>query len=130
MTTRLLQASVLALLMAALAASPAGATAVYTYKKGEYALIADGESPDGQYSIAAHGDGAEGDENFHLYLMTDHGRKRIGPLEEVEHILDTHPKSFEARWAWVELKIDRTGIHSHERLMERSQRLQGSDDSC
>lgn len=99
MTARLLHASVLALFMVALAASPASATAIYTYKKDEYALIADGESPDGQYSIAAHGDGAEGDENFHLYLMTDHGGKMIGPLEEVEHILDTHPKSFEALWS-------------------------------
>jgi len=59
--------------------SSADATSNYTYKPGEYVTIVDGRSPDGQYLIAAHGEGAHGYEHFHLYLMNAKTGKPIGP---------------------------------------------------
>jgi hypothetical protein len=38
------------------------ATSTYEYKPGEYVVIKDGKSPNGEYSIAAHGEGEYGDE--------------------------------------------------------------------
>lgn len=80
-------------------AGSAGATAVYRYKKGEFPIVSDGRSPDGQYSIASHGEGEFGDENFHLYLFAEPEHKRIGPLEEVDRILDTAPDAYSAIWS-------------------------------
>ena len=75
------------------------ATSTYEYKPGEYVVITDGKSPNGEYSIAAHGEGEYGDENFHLYLMDAKSGKRIGPLEEVKDTLDTGADAFTAKWS-------------------------------
>ncbi len=75
------------------------ATATYKYKKGEYVTVEKGMSPDRHNSVAAHGDGDYGGDNFHLYLMKEPGHSRIGPLEEVNEILDTAPDAYHAAWA-------------------------------
>ena len=75
------------------------ATSTYEYKPGEYVVITDGKSPNGEHSIAAHGEGEYGDENFHLYLMDAKSGKRIGPLEEVKDTLDTGADAFTAKWS-------------------------------
>lgn len=77
----------------------ARATSTYTYQPGEYVVIVDGKSPDGRYAIAAHGEGEDGDENFHLYLMDAETDKKIGPLEEIKDVLDTGADAYYARWS-------------------------------
>ena len=77
----------------------AGATSNYEYKPDEYMVISDGRSPDGKYSIAAHGEGELGDENFYLYLMNAETGKKIGTLEEVTDTLDTGADAFYAKWS-------------------------------
>ena len=71
---------VLAALLA-FAGAPARATLEHTYAKGEYAVIRDGLSPDGRKSLAAHGDGEAGDDNFHVWLMAEPAHRRIEALE-------------------------------------------------
>ena len=66
---------------------PAGATSNYDYKPDEYMVITDGRSPNGQYSIAAHGEGEDGYDHFHLYLMDAATGKKIGPLEEIRDFM-------------------------------------------
>jgi hypothetical protein len=78
---------------------PAGATSNYEYKPDEYVVISDGRSPDGKYSISAHGEGDLGDENFHLYLMNAESGQKIGMLEEVKDTLDTGADAFYAKWS-------------------------------
>jgi len=79
--------------------SSADATSNYTYKRGEYVTIVDGRSPDGQYSIAAHGEGAYGYERFHIYLMNAKTEKPIGPLQQIKETLDTGANAFYAHWS-------------------------------
>ena len=75
------------------------ATSNYAYKPDEYVVIPDGLSPDGQYSIATHGEGALGYANFHVYLMDAKKGKKIGPLEEIKGTLDTGAGAFHAKWS-------------------------------
>jgi hypothetical protein len=86
-------------LASALATFTARATDSYTYKPNEYALIARGQAPDGKYSITTHGEGDGGYDHFHVYLMAEPGRHRIGPLEEIRDILDTAPLAYTALWS-------------------------------
>ena len=69
------------------------------YKPGEYVTITNGKSPDGNYAIAAHGEGDLGDDNFHLYLMDGKTGHKIGPLEEIKDPLDTGAEAFTAKWS-------------------------------
>ena len=78
--------------------SVALATSNYEYKADEFVTIANGLSPNGQYAIAAHGQGDLGYDNFHIYLMRGNG-KRIGPLEEIKQTLDTGANAFCAKWS-------------------------------
>jgi hypothetical protein len=71
----------------------------HTYGPNEYALVAQGKAPNGKYSIASHGDGIGGFDHFHIYLMAEPGLKKIGPLEEINYILDTGPKAYTALWS-------------------------------
>jgi hypothetical protein len=77
---------------------PARATDNYEYRDGEYAIVSDGRSPDGRWSIAAHGDGPYGYEHFGLYLMREPAHEKRAALLEGEH-LDTGPLSTIAIWA-------------------------------
>jgi hypothetical protein len=72
---------------------PLRATSNHTYKPGEYVVIADGRSPEGHDSIAAHGDGDLGYDNF-----AGSGPK-IGAQEEIEDALDTSADAFHAQWS-------------------------------
>ena len=56
-------------------------------------------APDKQHSIAAHGDGELGYDNFHIYLMAEPDHWKIGPLEEIKDILDTGPEAYTAQWS-------------------------------
>lgn len=58
----------------------AQATSNYVYKRNEYVTITRGQSPDGVYSIAAHGEGDIGSDNFNLHLMDGKTGKKIVPL--------------------------------------------------
>ena len=75
------------------------ATSNYAYKQDEYVTISSGVSPDKQFSIKAHGQGEDGYDNFHLYLVDETTGKRIGPLSEIVDTLDTGADAFAAKWA-------------------------------
>jgi hypothetical protein len=81
------------------ATAVAHATSNHSYKPGEFGVIVDGLSPDGHYSIAAHGEGDFGYSNFHLYLMDARTGGKIGPLEEIKDTLDTGASAFYAHWS-------------------------------
>ena len=71
------------LILAGMSFAPeARATANYEYKPNEYVQINGGLSPDGQYSIRAHGEGELGTDNFHLYLFDAKAGRKIGPIED------------------------------------------------
>ena len=92
--------AVLALLLA-FAASPALATAEHKYGKGEYAIILGGKAPNGKLSVAAHGEGDAGSENFRLSLMAEPGHRKLMTLDNVtdDNILDSAPDAFHAAWS-------------------------------
>lgn len=85
--------------LSAFVAAPAAATSSYTYGEQEYVTIAEGESPDGRYAIAAHGVGEDASLAFSLYLTTNHGRKVIGPLEEIDDTFETAANAYTASWS-------------------------------
>lgn len=74
------------------------ATDNYAYQRGEYAVISDGRSPDGHWSITAHGNGPYGYDAFNLYLMREHAHEKPAPLRTGDH-LDTGPLSIVGLWA-------------------------------
>lgn len=88
---------VIALSVAAL--GPVFATSNREYGPNEYMVINGGLSPDRKYSIAAHGEGELGYDNFHIYLMDAVSGKKIGPLEEIKDTLDTGANAFYAKWS-------------------------------
>ena len=81
------------------AVAPAAATSNYRYGPDEYVAVEGGVSPDGRYSIAAHGNGEDGSEDFHLYLMAEPGHAKIADFEELMPWLDTAPNGFDATWS-------------------------------
>jgi len=92
--------AVLALLLA-FAVSPAFATAEHKYAKNEYAIILGGKAPNGKLSVAAHGEGDAGSENFRLSLMAEPGHRKLMTLDSVndDNILDSAPDAFHAAWS-------------------------------
>jgi len=92
--------AVLALLLA-FAVSPAFATAEHKYAKNEYAIILGGKAPNGKLSVAAHGEGDAGSENFRISLMAEPGHRKLMTLDSVndDNILDSAPDAFHAAWS-------------------------------
>jgi hypothetical protein len=86
------------LLLPLLWARPVAATDNYSYRANEYAIVSGGRSPDGRWSIAAHGGGLYGDDDFDLYLMREPAHEKLVPLRTRDH-LDTGPLSIVALWA-------------------------------
>jgi len=85
-------------LLLLLCAQPLVATDNHSYKVHEYATVSGGRSPDGRWSIASHGDGEMGYENFDLYLMREPAHEKPAPLR-TGGSLDTAPLSIIAVWA-------------------------------
>jgi hypothetical protein len=76
------------------------ATSSYSYKPDEYVVVPHGLSPDGRFSIAAHGGADEtGTSKFHIYFMDAREQKKIGVLEEVSVWLDTGADAYPASWS-------------------------------
>jgi hypothetical protein len=92
--------AILAVLLA-LAVTPARATDSHDYAKGEYAIIRDGLAPDKLKSLASHGDGEGGSENFHVWLMAEPAHRRIVALADIgsSNNLDTGPGAYYAFWS-------------------------------
>lgn len=93
-----LKTGILLFLFGLLLARSAVATDNYAYKPGEYALINGGSSPDGNWAVAAHGEGQYGDDNFDLYLIRVSAHEKPIPLHIADY-LDTAPLSLIALWA-------------------------------
>ena len=106
--------------LSAAALSSVFATSNREYGPNEYVVIDGGLSPDRKYSIAAHGGGELGYENFHLYLMNAVSGKKIGPLEEIKETLDTGADAFYAKWSKDSREVAiRYRIDRHEALEVR-----------
>jgi len=91
----------LLLILAALftCATAARATDEHTYTKGEYALIRDGLAPDKRKSLAAHGDGDGGRDNFHVWLMAEPVHRKLMALDDIDARLDSGPNAYYAFWS-------------------------------
>jgi hypothetical protein len=87
--------------MLALGVFPARATDEHTYGRDEYAVIRDGLAPNKRISLASHGDGEGGNENFHVWLMSEPAHRRVARLGDIgsRGILDTGPKAYYAFWS-------------------------------
>ena len=81
--------------------APACATDEHTYAKDEYAVIRDGLSPDKKMSLASHGNGDGGNENFHVWLMAEPTHRKLMRLPGIgpDGILDTGPNAYHAFWS-------------------------------
>jgi hypothetical protein len=76
--------------------------------------------PIAKYSIAAHGGGELGYDNFHIYLMNAVTGKKIGPREEIKDTLDTGADAFYAKWSSNSTEVTiRYGIDRREFLEVR-----------
>jgi hypothetical protein len=102
------------------------ATSNYEYGPDEHVTVSNGISPDGKFAITAHGEGEDGDDNFHIYLTDAITGKKIGPLEEIKDTLDTGADAFAAKWSsdsrevTIVYRVDR-----HEPLKAVSYRIAG-----
>ena len=79
----------------------AHATSEHTYEKNEYLVMEGGRAPNKLLSIASHGKGEAGRDDFHLYLMAEPAHRKIAQLPGIgpDDVLDTGPDAYEARWA-------------------------------
>jgi hypothetical protein len=85
---------------AAMLASPAAATSTYDYKKNEYVVVDGGLAPNHKLSVAAHGEGEGGAENFHLHLMAEPAHRKLATLGiGPGNSFDSGPDSYIARWS-------------------------------
>src|ERR1700743_3062451 len=86
---------------AAFAAPASHATSNHKYAKGEYATIYHGLAPNKKMSLASHGTGDLGDEDFHVWLMSEPGHRRIMALPDIssDNNLDTAPDAYHAFWS-------------------------------
>lgn len=84
-----------------LIAAPALATSIYQYKPSEYAIVDGGMAPNRALSVAAHGGGESGYDNFHLYLMTEPAHRKAAALPFIsgDKILDTGADAYHAAWS-------------------------------
>jgi hypothetical protein len=93
--------SLAAAIFVAFAVAPARATSNYEYAKGEYAPIQSGFAPNKHLSLASHGTGELGDDDFHVWLMSEPAHRRIMALPDIgaDNNLDTAPDAYHAFWS-------------------------------
>jgi hypothetical protein len=103
----------------------AHATSNYTYKPDEYVVVTNGRSPNGQYSIATHGEGEFGYDHFHVYLMDARIGKKIGPLEAIKDTLDTGADAFDAEWSTDSREVSITYRVDRHVAMKIRYRIEG-----
>jgi hypothetical protein len=78
----------------------ANATSNYSYQKNEYPTVKDGLSPSKKLSVAAHGEGDYGYDNFHLYLMVEPTHEKLARLDGIgPEMVDTGPDAYQAQWS-------------------------------
>jgi hypothetical protein len=85
--------------MLALATAPVRATDEHQYARGEYAIIRDGLAPDKRTSLASHGDGDGGYDNFHVWLMAEPAHRKLMALDDINARLDSGPNAYYAFWS-------------------------------
>jgi hypothetical protein len=92
--------AVCAALVGAVSISPAYATSNHSYGKHEYAIVDGGLAPNKRFSVASHGEGDYGYDNFYLYLMAEPRHNKLSRLDGVgPELLDTGPDAYEAKWS-------------------------------
>src|SRR5262249_9792342 len=86
---------------------PLRAASTYQYGKNEYVIIGDGLAPSKKLSIAAHGGGEDGGDDFHVWLMAEPAHKRLVVLDNMlctdngasGACLDTGANAYNAVWS-------------------------------
>ena len=88
-------------MLACLVAAPVCATSEHQYAKGEYAIIRHGLAPNKQWSLASHGAGDFGENEFHVWLLAEPAHRKIMALDNVgaDNNLDTDPDAYHAFWS-------------------------------
>jgi hypothetical protein len=81
------------------ASAPVRATDEHDYAEGEYAIIRDGLAPDKTKSLASHGEGDGGRENFHVWLRAEPAHRKLMALADIEARLDSGPDAYRATWS-------------------------------
>jgi hypothetical protein len=81
-------------ILACLLAGPVLATSEYHYGRNEYVIIQDGLAPNKRLSIAAHGAGEGGGDDFHVWLMAEPAHKRLAILDNVSDTDDGHAAAY------------------------------------
>ncbi len=101
-----------------LAPLPGRATDSHAYGNDEYATIRDGLAPNRQISLAAHGDGDMGSENFHIWLMVEPAHRKLVALPGIgdDNNLDTGPASYRAQWS-ADLRRVAVSFRSDRRIV-------------
>jgi hypothetical protein len=81
--------------------APVRATDSRDCAKGEYSVVRDGLAPDKRFSLAAHGDGEGGADDFDVWLMAEPAHRRIAALPGIgsDNNLDTGPDAYRAAWS-------------------------------
>ncbi|SRR5579871_2736382 len=90
-----------AAMLVALAALPSRATSNHEYRQDEYAIIREGLAPDKKLSLASHGEGELGDDDFHVWLMSEPSHRKLMALPDIgaANNLDTAPDAYHAHWS-------------------------------
>jgi len=88
-------------ILACLVAAPVGATSEHQYARGEYAIIRHGLAPNKQLSVASHGVGGFGHDEFQVWLMAEPAHRKTMALDNIssENNLDTDPDAYHAFWS-------------------------------
>jgi hypothetical protein len=88
-------------ILACLVAAPVCATSEHNYGKDEYLIIRHGLAPNQQLSLASHGVGGFGHDEFQVWLMAEPAHRKIMALDDIsaENNLDTDPDAYHAFWS-------------------------------
>lgn len=97
----------------------------HSYQKHEYSVIGGGRAPNGWLAIAAHGEGDDGYDDFHLYLRASRRIVQSLPAIEAKDILDTSPKAYDAAWSPDSRRVAITFRNSRHTLDLRLYDLRG-----
>lgn len=112
-------------LLATMASTQVHATSNHGYKKHEYPVIGGGRAPNGRLAIAAHGEGDDGYDDFHLYLRASRRIVQSLPAIESKDILDTSPEAYDAAWSPDSRRVAITFRNSRHTLDLRLYDLRG-----
>lgn len=114
-------------ILACLVAAPAGATSEHQYGKNEYAVIRHGLAPNRELSLASHGAGELGDDDFHVWLMAEPAHRKVVALDDIasDNNLDSDPDAYHAFWSKDSSRVAVAFRRSRHEVQLNLYRVQG-----